>query len=337
MGKIDDLYDIRKAEVDELQDIMEFIKHNWNRNHILATNQNFFKYEHIINGKLDFIIAVKRKTKSIVGILGILRASQNINNLDIWAGIWKVMDGEVPLLGFEMYKRAKEIYNARSVSSVGDNPNTTVKLLKALTKNKVVKMKHYYMLADKDKYFIAKIKNKIVLANTEKSNEIELVQINEFEEIEEQSAFWENTFVVPYKDCWYVKHKYFEHPINKYKIWGLRDKKKLIAIMVGREQVYNDTLVLRIVDYIGDYSEFGSLRGHFFEMLKKYEYIDFYQYGFDEDALSKAGFIERKEDDVNIIPNYFSPFVQENIDIWCNSSDQSCVFFKGDGDQDRPN
>ena len=68
------------------------------------------------------------------------------------------MDGEVPLLGFEMYKRAKEIYNARSVSSVGDNPNTTVKILKALTKNKIVKMKHFYMLADKDKYFIAKIK-----------------------------------------------------------------------------------------------------------------------------------------------------------------------------------
>ena len=88
--------------------------------------------------------------------------------------------------------------------------------------------------------------------------------------------------MVPYKDCWYVKHKYFEHPINKYKIWGLRYKKKLVAIMVGREQAYNDTLVLRIVDYIGDYSEFGSLRGHFFEMLKKYEYIDFYQYGFDE-------------------------------------------------------
>ena len=148
MSKIDDLYDIRKAEVDELQDIMEFIKNNWNRNHILATNQNFLKYEHIINGKLDFIIAVKRKTKSIVGILGILRASQNIDNLDIWAGIWKVMDGEVPLLGFEMYKRAKEIYNARSVSSVGDNPNTTVKILKALTKNKIVKMKHFYMLAD---------------------------------------------------------------------------------------------------------------------------------------------------------------------------------------------
>lgn len=337
MKKIDDLYDIRKAKIDEIDKIMEFIKENWNRNHILAINQDFFQYEHVISGDLDFIVAVKKNTNCIVGILGILRASQNKDNLDIWAGIWKVMEGEVPLLGFEIYKRAKKIYNARSISSVGDNPNTTVRLMKCLTQNKVVKMKHYYMLADKEKYSIAKVINKTTLINDEKNSEIELFLINEFDEIDEQSKIFKNNSIIPYKDCWYVKHKYFEHPINNYKVWGLREEKNLVAIMVGREQMYNDTCVLRIVDYIGDFSKISSLKAHFYEMLKRYEYIDFYQYGFDEDALYKAGFIERKENDENIIPNYFSPFVQENIDIWCNSSEQGCVFFKGDGDQDRPN
>ncbi|MBP3505385.1 MAG: hypothetical protein J6K43_03175 [Lachnospiraceae bacterium] len=337
MRKIDDLYDIRKAEISEMQDVMNFIKINWSRNHILAVNQDFFKYEHMINDSLDFVIAVKKSTKSIVGILGILRASQCVENLDIWAGMWKVIDGEVPLLGFEIYKRALRIYNARSISSVGDNPNTTVKILKALTKYKVVKMKHYYMLSPRKEYHIAKVVDRKVMVKTEKSNEIELTLINEFHEIDAQNFLWKNTSVVPYKDIWYVKHKYFEHPINHYKIWGLRSKNNLVAIMVGREQMYNNTLALRIIDYIGDYSKFGYLRWYFNEMLGQYEYIDFYQYGFDEEALSAAGFIERKEDDVNVIPNYFSPFVQENIDIWCNSSDQSCVFFKGDGDQDRPN
>ena len=39
----------------------------------------------------------------------------------------------------------------------------------------------------------------------------------------------------------------------------------------------------------------------------------------------------------NIIPNYFSPFIRENIDIYIRYNDDSTRFFKADGDQDRPN
>lgn len=337
MNRIDVLYDIRKAKMNEAQEIMEFIKNNWSENHILATNGEFFEYEHIVNDNLDFIIAVKRESKLIVGILGILRASQNSDNLDIWAGLWKVIDGEIPLLGFEMYQRAPKIYNARSFSSIGDNPNTTVRLMKVLTKNKVVKMKHFYMLADKEEYFVAKVKKKYILANVEKNVNIEVSLIEKYDEIQNKEFLLFNPKQVPYKDDWYIKHRYFDHPINKYKVYSIKENQQIKAIMIGREQVYNGVSVLRIVDYIGDYTKFVDLRGFFIEMLDRYEYIDFYQYGFDEDALTKAGFVERKENDINIIPNYFSPFVQDNIDIWCNSTSQECVFFKGDGDQDRPN
>jgi hypothetical protein len=41
---------------------------------------------------------------------------------------------------------------------------------------------------------------------------------------------------------------------------------------------------------------------------------------------------------LNIIPNYFEPFVAENIDIYFFSNTNEKVYiFKGDGDQDRPN
>ena len=50
-----------------------------------------------------------------------------------------------------------------------------------------------------------------------------------------------------------------------------------------------------------------------------------------------AGFSERTEDDTNIIPNYFSPFVAENIDIYVRSPYENTLFMKADGDQDRPN
>lgn len=51
----------------------------------------------------------------------------------------------------------------------------------------------------------------------------------------------------------------------------------------------------------------------------------------------EAGFVEVNEEDGNIIPNYFEPFVQENIDIWVDSRDDNSLFTKADADQDRPN
>ena len=55
----------------------------------------------------------------------------------------------------------------------------------------------------------------------------------------------------------------------------------------------------------------------------------------DKTFFETAGF-EEQIDDKNIIPNYFGPFVQKNIDIWTRAQDKKTIFFKGDGDQDRP-
>ena len=43
------------------------------------------------------------------------------------------------------------------------------------------------------------------------------------------------------------------------------------------------------------------------------------------------------ENDENVIPNYFAPFVQENVEIFFHAPNEEIVFCKADGDQDRPN
>ena len=54
--------------------------------------------------------------------------------------------------------------------------------------------------------------------------------------------------------------------------------------------------------------------------------------------VKQAGFCEVRYD-INIIPDYFNPFEQVNVDIYVDSSNnrKKCFFFKADGDQDRPN
>ena len=52
--------------------------------------------------------------------------------------------------------------------------------------------------------------------------------------------------------------------------------------------------------------------------------------------LNNSGFIYKSENDQNIIPIYFQPFVKRNITIWYEISKKNTVLFKGDADQDTP-
>ena len=94
-----------------------------------------------------------------------------------------------------------------------------------------------------------------------------------------------------------------------------------------------------MVDFIGN-EEVIPAMGTFLEKMlqgNEVEYIDFYCDGFDRELILRAGFSELEENDTNIIPNYFGPFVQKNIDIFVSSSQQGTRFTKADADQDRPN
>ena len=102
-------------------------------------------------------------------------------------------------------------------------------------------------------------------------------------------------------------------------------------------------IILSDIENINSYNEIiKKLPAKYIEtidkMLKeKHEYIDIYEVGIEDEILENSGFIERVEEDSNIIPNYFEPFIQKNIEIYymsnCNSKFR---MFKGDGDQDRP-
>ena len=68
----------------------------------------------------------------------------------------------------------------------------------------------------------------------------------------------------------------------------------------------------------------------------EYEFIDLYSHGIPIDRLENCGLKIMTERDENIIPNYFEPFVQENVDINFIYSWGDFRMFRGDGDQDRP-
>lgn len=336
MNRFDEKYEIRFARYDEIEEVMKYIDEQWKKGHILATNREFFEYEHVIDGHVTYLIAKNKETSCIEGLIGYLPASNDVNKLDIWGVVWKVNDDAMPMLGIELKKRLKEYTCARTELGVGANPKTSVPLLKMLLRYKVGKMNHFYMLADRQEYYVASIKEKRFGRNNKEKN-VNVVRLNTIEELKEKFDFSICENDVPYKNEWYVERRYFNHPIFGYQIYGLEENGKMKALVVIRKQECNGNSVIRIVDFIGEQQLFSGINAFCQELLLEAEYIDMYCYGFENSYILDAGFVEKTEDDINIIPNYFSPYECSNIDIYVDSSSDGCLFFKADGDQDRPN
>jgi len=338
MDVFDEKYNIRIADYSDIDSIMTFIKDEWNENHILANNRDFFEYEFKDGNILNFILAFIRESNQLAGILGFLPASKDKEHLDVWGVMWKVkkISGEVPFLGIELMRRLQSISKCRTELGIGANPKTSIPILKLMLNYNVDKMKHYYRLSDKDDFNIAKVVNRPAECSYKKG-ENHLRRYTNIQELCKDYDLSKNTEVRPYKDRWYINKRFFLHPIYKYNIYGIVNIRNVVdAILIVRKIECNNSKVLRIVDFIGEQSSFSGLYEEFSTLLDDYEYVDFYCYGFEKEYLIQAGFTHKDENDKNIIPNYFEPFSQSNVEIWINSSHDKCLFFKADGDQDRP-
>lgn len=81
-----------------------------------------------------------------------------------------------------------------------------------------------------------------------------------------------------------------------------------------------------------------NLKGAFEHFLqsKGYEYIDFVEFGFDDEILSSFGFRRCRSD--LYVPHLFEPFVSERREVLIAYKSEDRFFCtKGDSDLDRPN
>ncbi len=344
MNKYDERYDIRLAKISEIPDIMEFINNHWKKGHIMSKDRKLFEYEFVDNNTVNVILAIDRSTNTIEAMTGFLKCSHTSdpNKRDIWGSIWKVNDSRknMSFLGVELVKRISEIVHCRTHLGIGINPSTTLPIRKKMFHEKTVKMNHYYCLNPEIKdYKIAKINEPIYKQVSESIPETKYTLFSSIDEIKKCFDI-EALDCIPYKDFWYINKRFFQHPYHSYQVYGLyNNQNEVSALLVTRIVTHTDRKVLRIVDYIGDQSLFSGLGSLFHRLMtqNQYEYVDFYTFGFHQQYILDAGFLQKAEDDPNIIPNYFGPFVQENVDIWVRYTDDRTLFCKADGDQDRPN
>lgn len=344
MNKFDEQYRFRIAKKSDISTIMIFIDQFWRKNHILARDRRLFEYQHLYGDTVSFLLAERKTTDEIEGVLGFIPASSDTDKMDVWTAIWKVRDdhSNMPMLGVELMKRLRELIKCRNLILVGANPETAVPIAKVMMKYKAERMKHFYMLGYHEEFLIAYLGGK----KSEKSQKICEIENLQYEFVWDEKDFLDSLEYVkvnldqaiPYKDMDYYVKRYFRHPYYRYMVCHavIGDRH---AIVIMREVEINGRRLCRIVDFIGEQRVFGALSKMFHDLLKKnqYEYVDFYCMHFNEEYILQAGFIERKEKDEVIIPNYMEPFVRQNVEIYVCFKDKQCLVYKADGDQDRPN
>ena len=317
-------YSIYLASKKDLRFIINFINKYWKKNHIFVKSKKLFKFQHLGKKKINWVIARNNSTKKLEGILGLVSKNFYLNrdicqNDDIWICIIMVA---LPLnpskgLGTEMIKYFNRRFNPNSISAIGINE-------KVATLYKKLGLKVNYI----NQYYI---KNKKNISFDHKYQDLKITR-----DIKEIKSY--KNFDQKFKKYNYFLNRYFQHPIYKYFLVILYEKKIIKNFCILRKIRYGNKIALRVVD-LGNIKYLNKFKKkHFLCLIKHFKanHLDFLNFGIKINSFKKIGLNLRKK---NIfIPHNFEPFEKKNKDVMFAyiSKDKNFYIFKGDSDLDRP-
>lgn len=326
---------IRQAVYADIPRIMGFIDENWKKGHIMGTDRTMFEFQHVRNKEVFYVLAEDDTDGKIYGTMGYIPMEEQEGACMSTVMIQALNNPENRMLGEEMARFFEQNMKCRNVISVGVN-RRYARVIKGIGGACVDRLRHFYRLAEKKEFRVALIQD---CKRLPVLDGVRMVLLGTPEEFMKEMNLDEISRDYPRKSPAYIIHRYYNHPYYKYQIYGLKDKGGMRCAVVGREEVVEGVKVFRLVDLFGREEKLVACGAELDRIIREndYEYIDFYCYGIKEDILEKAGFIERVEKDKNIIPNYFDPFLRENIEIYFYTWYLSDIHvYRGFGDQDRP-
>ena len=323
---------IRYLKKNEINYLQSFINSNYSRKHILSINKKlvYFYYNFKKKNNLDFLGYFKNN--KLMGIAGIIK--QNNWEKKVSKNYYlsllvknKSLKKEIIFSFFNfIFTKIKPNFFACS----GFNKNVK-KIYKKI--GKIVKFSHFYIYNDKIKNGLSKNLEKILIKKKEETNNIKIEETISLNKTPYSKYY-------PTKSKIYFINKYIKNPFYKYTFLKIKKNEKTIFFFVIRKiKIKNRPTIVRIVDFYGNIDKkiyVGNIIKKYLE-VNNFEYIDFLCIGFSKNLLKNIGFNLKKRN--QLIPNYFEPFLKKNINlelcIFINNF-RNCVFFKGDGDQDRP-
>ena len=328
---------IRLAVIEDIPAIMNFIDEHWRKGESLAVNREFFDWSFVRNDKVNMIIGVDDDTHTIFGIYGFFPYTDD-DKPDCAGAIWKTIRSEDSMLGVHMVDFLHSL-PIRYFAGAGLRKRAI--RMAELNGVKVLSMDHYYRInrnIRKEDFEIAIISDDRTLPFKKSGYRIEkLESIDDFARRIPEQILKDSIFR---KDYSYIERRYYKHPVYKYELYGIHiDETGCDSVLVLRTESWKSACSCKIIDYFGDHKNLAYL-GEIADSLMEergFEFIDVYSYGVDTALYEQSGFSRCEPESVNIIPNYFQPLVQSNIEIYLRQPGfDGLVLFRGDGDQDRP-
>lgn len=345
LEKFELLYSFSICKKEEGDDVVDFLRKHWSSNHCLVKSRELFDWQYYNKktGNYNFIIARNKQRGEIDCIHGFIPVYMYDESNDtgyIWGALWKTRD-DIRTFGLGMalmcymnriFPMTKWIAFGLSQYSISNYTSLDFVCREA---------EHYFLLNPIKKQFklCEGIESYINPEYSDDDNfSFKECSLGDYNKINPDNDIFNayNSF----KTKEFYINRYFKHPWYEYKAYSISND-EIKAIIFTRECKVEESKCLRIVDYVGDHIWLETINGKLKKLLEQndYEYIDMIIAGENPDVIKKAGFVNKKIDENIIIPNYFEPFVKENVRMFytyhknCGSS----VLYKADGDQDRPN
>lgn len=334
-------YEIHPCLPQEKGELQQFIDRHWKQEHPLAVSDELLDFQHRApDGSYRFLVARNTVSGEIDGVMGYIPTAQYDPELaangDYFGAIWKVRDDvandDIRLLGVFLWRSVRKLPGFRTYFTAGISDIARQFYQAAgLT---VGYLRQYYILNSAvSDYRIAQIPAGRTAAAAAAGN----VRIAD---VGPDAAAGVRYPYYPAKSVGFLVNRYARHPVYRYDFRGVFADGRLQAVLVTRTVEARGAKCLRIVDIYGDVAFLPPLSGAIQALLDSEgaEYADCMNYGIDPEEFIRIGFAELDPDDAGVtIPNYFEPFVPENIRLECVHTPGPFVIFKGDGDQDRPN
>jgi len=329
-------YDIRICRSEDCEDLMEFIDKYWRAGHPLAKSQALLDWQHRSPEGYNFLIA--RKGEEIHGIIGFIPTGQfdpALGSNDTWLTMWKVReDVSPPSLGLALLQAIRKRFTYASLGIVGSSEIAQAFYTK-LGFHIGVMQQHYMVNRKKDTFkLIGNFDGEYSAPCS--STEVSLKPIDG----EQLLDFRFTPSVHPHKSPHYYYNRYLCHPSYSYQIFGILRHSQPRGLLVVRKATYLSSNAIRIVDLYGPAEALQGASQALQGLLEDFdaEYLDFNQFGYNNQIFTEAGLLLRLPSSKVIVPNYFEPFEQRNVNIAV--AFEGCgnyLIVKGDSDQDRPN
>ena len=305
------------------------------------------KWQHYSNKKNRYNFVIATFNSKIIGCHGFIshsHFSEELSSNDtVWLVNWLALKG-LPNPGLDLLFFPMKSLNFKKIGTVGCNSRATA-IFKALG-FKVGELNHYFAVNPNISNFSLIIAPKNLMNSLKSSSKnIQSKKLKLTNSKFQLGVFGKDIdkLIKKFgKDETYFINRYIRHPYYKYKIYWIYSLNNSLGFIVTRICKFQDKKALRIVDFFGHDKALIGINVPLQQLLVKIgaEYVDFYEYAIDDLVMSKSGLHKNNFNDQIVVPNYFEPFVKQNINLrWAIKTSNSIMtpMFKGDCDQDRPN